>query len=307
LLSILNITDAQAGRQERIALALIYITPALWAVNYLVARWAPGEIAPHMLALCRWSLAVCVMLLFSGRELLEKWPQWRAEWWQFFVFGALGMWVCGAWVYIGARSTVAANIGLIYATTPVLIALIGWAWLHERITRTQVLGIGMALAGVVHVILKGDWANAQHLRLSSGDLWIACCAVAWAAYSILLKRWATVLSPLARLTCIAAAGSLLMIVPTLLEAAYWLPSTLSWKSVGLVVAAALIPGAGAYFAYAYMQKVLGATRVGAVLYLGPLYAAGLGYLVLGEPVALFHAVGAVLILFGIYLASRATR
>jgi drug/metabolite transporter (DMT)-like permease len=47
--------------------------------------------------------------------------------------------------------------------------------------------------------------------------------------------------------------------------------------------------------------------VGAVLYLGPLYAAGLGYLVLGEPVALFHAVGAVLILFGIYLASRATR
>ena len=32
---------------HRLALALIFVTPALWCVNYLVARWAPGVVAPN--------------------------------------------------------------------------------------------------------------------------------------------------------------------------------------------------------------------------------------------------------------------
>ena len=53
-----------------------------------------------------------------------------------------------------------------------------------------------------------------------------------------------------------------------------------------------------------MQRVLGAARVGMVLYLGPLYAAGAGWLVLGEPIESYHLGGAALILSGIWLATR---
>ena len=56
-----------------------------------------------------------------------------------------------------------------------------------------------------------------------------------------------------------------------------------------------------------MQRELGAARVGVVIYLGPLYAAGLAWLVLGEPLYAFHAVGMVLVLGGIYLVNRAAR
>jgi drug/metabolite transporter (DMT)-like permease len=291
------------GEATTLARALLFITPLLWSVNYLVARWAPGEIAPHLLALCRWALASLVLLIFSWRELRGKWPQWRGEWWQFLGFGALGMWICGAWVYIGALSTSALNIALIYATSPVLIALLSWLWLKERMHWQQGAGIALALCGVLHVVLQGNWANILRLQFNLGDLWIAACALSWALYSLLLKRWHSVLSPVARLTCIAWGGCLVLLVPTAIEAAVWLPSHLSLKSIGLVVAAGLIPGAGAYFAYAYMQRVLGPARVAAVLYLGPVYAAVLAYLLLGEAIAWHHAMGALLILPGIYLAS----
>ena len=33
--------------EVRLAHALIFVAPALWSANYLVARWAPGVIAPH--------------------------------------------------------------------------------------------------------------------------------------------------------------------------------------------------------------------------------------------------------------------
>ena len=71
-----------------------------------------------------------------------------------------------------------------------------------------------------------------------------------------------------------------------------------------MLAAAVIPGAAAYAAYSFMQRTLGAARVGVVLYLGPLYSALVGWAVLGERIEGFHAIGALLILPGIWLSTR---
>ena len=109
---------------------------------------------------------------------------------------------------------------------------------------------------------------------------------------------------MARLTLIACGGIVVLIPLTIWEALAWLPSELSWKSAGLVLAAALLPGAAAYGAYSYMQRVLGAARVAMVLYLGPLYSGVLAWLVLGERIEWYHGVGALLILPGIWLSTR---
>jgi hypothetical protein len=61
------------------------------------------------------------------------------------------MWVCGAFVYIGGRSTSAINIGLLYAASPVLIALASALWLGERLRAWQWAGVALALAGGVEV------------------------------------------------------------------------------------------------------------------------------------------------------------
>lgn len=142
--------------ERRWALALLFITPALWSVNYLVGRTAPGVIAPHMLALLRWSLAGLVLLLFAWPELLAKRALLLKNAWHYGVLGALGMWICGAWVYVGARSTSATNIALIYALSPVFIALVSRFWLRERLGALKWLGIAMAFLGLLHVVIKGQ-------------------------------------------------------------------------------------------------------------------------------------------------------
>jgi len=288
----------------RLAHLLLFVTPAFWAVNYLVARWAPGSIAPHALALGRWTIATAVLALFCRAELQAKRDRIAPEAWHFLVLGALGMWICGAFVYIGGRSTSAVNIGLLYGAAPVLIALASAAWLDERLEPVQVFGATLALAGMVHILVRGDWTALLAFRFNPGDLWVAVAVIAWAAYSILLRRWTSAFGPLARLTLIAAGGIVVLVPFTIIEAATWLPTEISWRSAGLVLAAALLPGIAAYGSYSVMQRTLGAAKVGLVLYLGPLYSAALAAGVLGERIDVFHVVGAVLILPGMWLATR---
>ena len=61
-------TAEPAARDLRLAYALVFVTPAFWSVNYLVARWAPGVIAPHALALGRWSVAALVLQERADRQ-----------------------------------------------------------------------------------------------------------------------------------------------------------------------------------------------------------------------------------------------
>jgi drug/metabolite transporter (DMT)-like permease len=289
---------------RQIAVALVFITPALWSVNYLVARWAPGVIAPHALALGRWIVAALVLGAFCAAELRDKRAAIRTEWKHLLVLGALGMWVCGAFVYIGGRSTSAVNIGLLYAASPVLIALASALWLRERLGVRQVLGVALALAGVLHILLRGDWPALLRLQINPGDAWVAVAVLCWTVYSLLLRAWPSAFGPLARLTLTALAGIVVLVPFTVIEAVAWWPTEWSWRSAALIVAAALLPGAGAYGAYSIMQRELGAARVGVVMYLGPLYSAVLAWLVLGEQIEAFHLVGGALILPGIYLSTR---
>jgi drug/metabolite transporter (DMT)-like permease len=295
---------------HRWALALLFITPALWSVNYLVGRMAPGVVAPHMLALLRWAIAGLLLLVFAWPELRAKRALLTHRAWHYVVLGALGMWICGAWLYIGARSTSATNIALIYALSPVFIACVSGVWLNERLGKLQWLGISMALAGLVHVVIKGQWSALAQVRFVAGDLWVLSCALSWTLYCIFLKRWPTDFSPLARLVLIIMGGLVVLLPMAIAEAWSGLPMTQTqwgWQALWLIVAAALFPGAGAYLAFSSLQKELGAARASLTLYLSPLYAAAVAWLFLDEPILAYHAIGAAVILPGIYLASSSKR
>ena len=292
------------AKRHGFALALLFIAPALWAVNYLVARSAPGVIEPHLLASLRWLMAALLFSLGNWGELRAHRAKILQDWKHYLVLGALGMWICGAWVYIGGRTTVAVNIALIYAVSPVLIVAASALWLKERITAIQVSGVLLALAGVLHVILKGQWADLTAVQFVAGDGWVLAAAVSWAAYSLVLKKWHSPLSASARLSVISLSGVLVMLPFTVIEAIQNPLPVLTWPGFGLALAAAVIPGYGAYLSFSVMQRELGAARVSVTLYLGPLYAAVIAWMVLGEPLRLHHYVGMALVLPGIYLVNR---
>lgn len=288
----------------RTAWLLLWVTPALWSSNYLIARTADGVIAPHLLALLRWSVALMLMLPFTWRELARAPQRWIGEWPQLLALGALGMWICGAFVYIGAQTTSALNIALIYAVSPVGIAICGVVLLHERMSAAQRLGAVLALAGVLYVIAKGELDNLLAVRFTVGDAWIVAAAASWIGYSVLSQRWRSALPPAARTAAVIAGGVVVLLPFTAIEAWVVPQPALGWRAALLVVLAALLPGALSYTAYAYIQRELGASRTGLMLYLAPLYAALLAWAVLGEPPRAYHAIGAALILPSIWLATR---
>ena len=293
--------------RSRWAIALFLLAPAMMAVNYVLGRMAFGLIAPHMLALLRWALAGLILLAFAWPELYAKRTLLRRHALHCLVLGVLGMWICGAWVYIGARTTSANNIALLYAMAPAFIALASTVWLRERLAAVQWLGLAVAFLGLVHVIIAGQWGALASLRLNPGDVWILAAVLSWAAYSILLKRWPSNFSPLARLVLIIFGGVLVLLPLAMVEAMAGLPwsqTVWGWRTAALALVAAVIPGAGSFLAYSMLQKKLGAATAGLTLYLAPLYGAAMAWALLGEPVQWHHAVGAAVILPGIYLASR---
>lgn len=302
---------ATATRHARLARVLLWVVPALWSSNYIIARAADGVIAPHALAFGRWLLAAALLAPFVWRGLLRRDGHgrlvWRHEWRQLLVLGALGMWICGAWVYLGARSTGATNIALIYAATPVTIVVCSAWLLHERMGPAQVAGAVLALLGVLFVVAKGEPGNLLAVRFTAGDGWIVACAVAWTAYSVLLKHWPSVLGPGERLVAIIAGG-LLVLAPFTLAEALWSADAAAapWglRALALVVAAAVLPGVLSYGAYSFLQRELGASRTALMLYLSPVYAAALAWALLGERPAWYHLAGAALILPSIWLATR---
>ena len=153
---------------QRLALGLLWVMPALWAVNYIVARLAPGVVAPHQLALARWGLAGLVLLLLARADLWQHRHHVRDVFWQYLVLGALGMLVCGAWVYLGAQTTSAMNIALIYTASPVLIAVGAVVFLGDRLSARQVLGVLLSLVGVMHVVVRGHWLALSEVRWLAG-------------------------------------------------------------------------------------------------------------------------------------------
>lgn len=293
-----------AASRRRLALALIFIAPALWVVNYLVARKAPGVIEPHLLALLRWLMACTLFALPARHALWTHRRQILADWRHSLVLGALGMWICGAWVYIGGRTTSALNISLIYAVSPVLIVAVSALWLRERFRPLQALGVALALAGMLHVVLKGRWNALAEVQFVPGDGWILAATLSWTVYSVLLKKWPSPLGAGARLAVISLVGVLVLLPFTAWEAWHNPLPVLTPAGFGLALAAALFPGFGAYLAYSVMQRELGAAKVSVVLYLGPIYTAIIAWLVLGETLHLYHAWGMALVLPGIYLVTR---
>lgn len=290
----------------KLAEILLWVTPAIWSSNYIIARSAVDVVPPNTLAFGRWLVALMLMLPLVWRERSNLVTHAPREWKQLLTFGALGTWICGSFPYIAGYTTSATNIALIYSAAPVGITLIGSYLLREKLTVRQRLGMLFAIAGLLFIISKGRLELLLGIRFVAGDLWVVAATVAWVGFSLLQQWWKTSLTPVQRLFGSTMAGLVILLPFTVYEATAsdaWLTP----HALLLIFIAGLVPGLMAYLAYTFMLSQLGATRTALVLYLGPIYAAVAAWMVLGEAPQWFHAVGAALVLPSIYLSSRRGR
>lgn len=294
---------AADARGNAFAYTLLLIGPVLFVTNMLAAKATADLMPPVALAFFRWAGAFALVAPIALPRLWARRRAVRAEAVDLLVLGALGMGVCGAFVYIGADTTTATNIGLIYSSSPVLIILLAAVFFGQRTSRRSLIGVAMALLGVLLIIARGDPDVLIKVRFVVGDLWILAAAAGWAVYSVLLKHRRSSLDTLTRFFAICLAGVLILAPFAMAEHLLGEHLVWTWKTIGWIALVATVPGIGAYVVYAFIVDRLGPHRAGFILYLIPPYNAVMAWLLLDETPMWYHLLGGVFVLGGIWLAS----
>lgn len=294
------------GATDRKSLAILAMlaSPLFFSSNLIFGRVVAGEVAPFTLAFIRWSLVAAMLVPFVIRDKDLVREKLRSQVKSLAILGFLGMWICGALVYLALEYTTATNATLIYTTSPVFIILIEAAFAGRRIGMRETIGSALALTGIAVIVLRGDLTALLSLTFNRGDLLVLAAAVAWAFYSIRYRSPGLADLPNVTLFGLVAAAGAMLLLPfaayDYLSDAAMPASAGAWTNIGgIVFFASLL----AFSTFQFGVRTLGASLAGVFMYLLPAYGVLMARIFLGEPLHGYHLCGIALVMAGVILAT----
>lgn len=284
---------------------LFALLAALFGGSFVAIKTGLAALPPLFFAGLRFDVAAVVLLAFVAlTRPRETWlPRTRGDLVGIGVAAALLIAANNALLFLGQGSTTTAAAAVMYGLNPVLAPLFAWWLLRQRLSAVGLLGILVALAGVVVIVqpspssLTGESTLGQLLVLGAaaavalGSVWLR--RVEPRMDSVPLTAWAMAVGAVLLHAGSAAVGET---VPPLGSLA--VPVLLS------VVAVALPSTALAYPIYFGLIERVGPVRANLVAYAVPVFAALLGWLLLEETLSVWTAVGFPLVVLGFALVER---
>ena len=286
---------------------LLTLAVAFWSSNMIVGRAIRDEVPPVTLALGRWIVAFLLTLPWALPPLRRQWAAVRRHWAILALLGVLGVGCYNTFAYLALRHTSATNAAMLNSFTPVATMLLAAAVLGHRLTRRQVLGVAVSLAGVLAIVAQGRWQVLASLSFNRGDLWMLGAVAVWGIYTVALHRRPAGIDPMAQLAVFIAVGILVLLPFGLWE---WRDGPpLRWHADSLlaIVYVGIFPGFLGMVCYNAGVAVVGPGVGSLVLHLMPALTPLFAFVFLGERPAWYHAVGIVAILAGILLATARPR
>jgi drug/metabolite transporter (DMT)-like permease len=277
---------------------------AVWGASYLFIKVAVDEIEPAPMMAFRTLVAAAVLLGYvvwrfgRGRAVRELQAAWR----HCLVLGvlnaALPFWLI-AW---GEQYIDSGLAAVVQASVPIFNALLILRFLpHERLTRTQALGLAIGILGVA--VVTGIHPEGGSLAIV-GALAVVLSSLSYASAGVYGQR-AVSGTP----GPVLAAGSMLVAGLILTPfALFQLPdAALSLEATASLLALTLLGTALAQLILFRMLALHGSARLSLVTYLMPGFALVYGALILDEVIDMATLGGLALILGGVALASGALR
>lgn len=271
-----------------------------WATNFIFGARLIDEFTPIELTTYRWLGALPLLLLIAW--WLER-PNWRAAWgeWKWHLLQAmLGMVGYTLFLYAALETSSSVNAGVISAMSPATITIAAVVLLGERVTRVSVAGIALSIVGVLLVVLAGQ-SGASGLAVSVGDLLLVGSVLVWTAYVIVSRRLRT---PPITATAVQVALSVVVLLPLLaITGVPAEPTAEGWFGLIWII---IFPSALAYLLWNIAAATLGPSKTGVFLNLLPVFTTIIA-IALGDVVTVWQIVGGVIVLAGVYLATRPPR
>lgn len=295
-------------RSNPSAIAALLLTPLFFSMNLVVARASVSSISPWNLAFWRWLIAVLILLPFAVVAMQRHRAVLAAHWKQLIVLGFLVTVACGGNVYVGLQYTTATNATLIYTTSTIMVVVLDAMLARRRLPPGQIVGAIAGFLGIALITLHGEIGRLADLQFNVGDLSIFGAALAWAIYSLMVRKGPLMqIGAVPAFTAIAMVGTVLLVPPLFWENIHGGHAPSGVNAWLAVLTLALFPSVLAFILFQYCVKVAGAPVTAIFLYLLPVYGVLLAVALLGEELHLYHGVGFVLILGGVVLATRQPR
>ncbi len=286
---------------------LLFLTAFFWAGHWIVARAIVPYASPAGMAFWRWVAAIALLAPFALPSLRRDWPAIRRAWRPILFFGTCGTVLYNTIGYYGIKDSTATNAALFQSLAPAWIPVAAWALFRERIRPLTAAGLGISFAGVLVIIGRLDGHVLATLKPNPGDLWLVSITALWGLYTACLRWQPRDLGSLSFMFAVMLGGMVTGLPIYLVDLAAGGRVELNWR---VVLGILYLGGFCSVLCYVMWNRAVasvGPARAGACLHLIPLLAAAMAVVLLGEELRLYHVVGFILILGGVWLAMRGRR
>lgn len=297
--------NGSAGSTAYIIMAL---TPLCFSTNLIFGRGVTDDVAPFTLAFLRWSAVAVILSPLVWREADRIAAMSAPALARLAVLGFLGMWICGAIVYVALDYTTATNATLLYTTSAVMIIVLEALFYGRRSGWREAVGVILAIVGVLVIVVKGTMTIFLSMSFNIGDLMILGTAFSWALYSVLQRQEEIARLPNLAIFGLVAGVGAIMLLPfaayEFLSDAEMPRSGDTWLSIGgIILFASLL----AFSGFQYGVRTLSPSLAGIFMYLMPVYGVALAILFLNESLSTHHIAGGLLVFGGVVLATLPKR
>ncbi len=287
---------------------LLLLAPLFWGGNVVAAKLVVGEIDPFLLLAARCVGATLFILPFSWRYLKADWPVIRRTWPLLMAYGFIGYALFNVLLYVGLSTTTGVNAAIVQAALPMMILAANFIVFRTRVKALQIVGVVIAISGVMLTATHGDLGRILSLDINIGDGFVILACLAYTAYTLALRFRPNVhmMSFMAVAFSGAAITGLVMLQlfgPGI--ASFATIPTMSPTVWAVILYVMIFPSMFSQVAYARGVELVGANRAAPSHNLIPVFGAVGSVIILGESLQPYHYAAALIIIGGIVLAEWA--
>jgi drug/metabolite transporter (DMT)-like permease len=277
-----------------IGIALVTWSSAYAAIAYALASFTPGEVALARLAIG----SLCFGLLM----LLKRIPlPARRDWPQLALLGVIGLTTYHLCLNYAETRIASGTAAILISLVPAATAAVSAVWVGERLSARTLAGLGVALVGVVMVVLASGKQVKFEPMAALVLLSVLACSIYFVGQRPLFAR-----NSMVGVTAFTFFAGTLATLPF----GWQLPQALQtapWSHIAALLWLGISPTFIGYLAWNAALRRASASQVSSFIYFSPPIAVLIGWLWLGEQPGVLTLIGGVITVGGVVLANARRR
>jgi len=276
------------------------LTVFIWGTTFVCTKIALEDLTPVEILFYRFLIGYIALFFLYPRTHKTKGVK---EELMFFGLGLTGVALYFLLENMALKFTLATNVGLLSGTVPILTAIVSHFFTSdEKFSRNIFGGFMVAFAGTAMVIF-----NAQVvLKLNPlGDFLALMAPLAWAFYSVLLKKLDYGYNPIF-VTRKTFFYGLLTVLPIMIwRGEHFIPQKMISLQLALNIGfLGMVASALCFVTWNKAIEIIGTIKASNYIYLVPLISMVTSILILNEKVTSLAVAGGCLILAGVYISEH---